>query len=344
MKFCKIYENYMKQVGKTLPGIGYRRLKKDINKCRSHIQSCNDALSTVDCSAVVDCFLEEAQKLLDSPSLCLLGNWIYSCFDCSRNGVKYHNDVLIKEGQELLIYAIVNAIAFRKILKKYDKVHKCEKGREFKSDAQVKHVDILQSPWFYELMSSQINLRDKKLKAASGDVSLLEGLALTFNNDKPSMSCGLFHNFKIDVDLICPICLDIVFDAVALTCGHILCYTCACSTASVTIVDGLKAAAPRQKCPLCRQDVSINLPDRFNIKIEGENVLPLSLWECMSGVHCKDGVEARVYNDAIRLEELNILLSRRCPEYWEKRLETERSERLRLVKEHWQAQLHGLVS
>ncbi|XP_048502132.1 probable E3 ubiquitin-protein ligase BAH1-like 1 isoform X5 [Beta vulgaris subsp. vulgaris] len=309
MKFCKIYENYMKQVGKTLPGIGYRRLKKDINKCRSHIQSCNDALSTVDCSAVVDCFLEEAQKLLDSPSLCLLGNWIYSCFDCSRNGV-----------------------------------HKCEKGREFKSDAQVKHVDILQSPWFYELMSSQINLRDKKLKAASGDVSLLEGLALTFNNDKPSMSCGLFHNFKIDVDLICPICLDIVFDAVALTCGHILCYTCACSTASVTIVDGLKAAAPRQKCPLCRQDVSINLPDRFNIKIEGENVLPLSLWECMSGVHCKDGVEARVYNDAIRLEELNILLSRRCPEYWEKRLETERSERLRLVKEHWQAQLHGLVS
>lgn len=87
------------------------------------------------------------------------------------------------------------------------KVHKCEKGREFKSGAQVKHIDILQSPWFYELMSSQINLRDKKLKAAGGDVSLLEGLALTFNNDKPSMSCGLFQNFKIDVDLICPICL-----------------------------------------------------------------------------------------------------------------------------------------
>ena len=46
---------------------------------------------------------------------------------------------------------------------------------------------------------------------------------------------------------------DTVFDSVSLTCGHIFCYMCACSAASVTIVDGLKAADPKEKCPLCRE-------------------------------------------------------------------------------------------
>ncbi|XP_021861425.1 probable E3 ubiquitin-protein ligase BAH1-like 1 isoform X2 [Spinacia oleracea] len=278
MKFCKSYENYMKQFGKkTLPGIGYRKLKKLINKCRTHnIQSFDEAvISPPGCSvcdgnffpslfdemlAVVDCFDKEAQKLLDPPLSCPWRIW----------------------------------------------VHKCEKGREFKSGAQTKHIEVLQSPWFYELMSFQINSRDRKLKATSKDASLFEGLDLIFNNDNPSMSCELFDSFRIDVELICPICLDIVFDAVALRCGHILCYMCACSAASVNIVDGLKAATPNQKCPLCR--------------------------------------EVRVYGDATRLEELNILLSKRCPEYWGKRLESERVERLRLVKEHWQSQLHGLMT
>ncbi|KAL2902078.1 putative E3 ubiquitin-protein ligase BAH1-like 1 [Bienertia sinuspersici] len=233
MKFCKVYESYMKQLGKSLPGIGYRRLKKNINNCRSHMQSQFDYVSPLDCpvcdgtffsslldemSAVVDYFDEAAQKLLDSPLSCGWGIWRYSCFDCS-------------------LY----------------RVHKCERGREFKSGAQVKHIDVLQSPRFYELMSFQINLRDRKLKVTNKDASFFEGLALRFNNDNPSLSCGLFDSFKIDVDLTCPICLDIVFDAVALRCGHILCYVCACAAASVTIVDGLKAAAPRQKCPLCRE-------------------------------------------------------------------------------------------
>ncbi|XP_021861426.1 probable E3 ubiquitin-protein ligase BAH1-like 1 isoform X3 [Spinacia oleracea] len=276
MKFCKSYENYMKQFGKkTLPGIGYRKLKKLINKCRTHnIQSFDEAvISPPGCSvcdgnffpslfdemlAVVDCFDKEAQKLLDPPLSCPWRIWVYFCFDCSKNEAKDH--VLIKEGQELLIYAMFNAIAFRKILKKYDKVHKCEKGREFKSGAQTKHIEVLQSPWFYELMSFQINSRDRKLKATSKDASLFEGLDLIFNNDNPSMSCELFDSFRIDVELICPICL------------------------------------------------------------------------------------VRVYGDATRLEELNILLSKRCPEYWGKRLESERVERLRLVKEHWQSQLHGLMT
>ncbi|GAA0169315.1 ubiquitin-protein ligase [Lithospermum erythrorhizon] len=72
---------------------------------------------------------------------------------------------------------------------------------------------------------------------------------------------------------------------------------CACKAASVTIVDGLKAAETKEKCPLCR--------------------------------------EARVYEGALHMEELNILLSRRCPEYWGERLQHERIERIRQAKEHW---------
>ena len=46
---------------------------------------------------------------------------------------------------------------------------------------------------------------------------------------------------------------DTVFDPVSLTCGHIFCYMRACKAGSVTIVDGLKAASPKEKCPLCRE-------------------------------------------------------------------------------------------
>lgn len=59
---------------------------------------------------------------------------------------------------------------------------------------------------------------------------------------------------------------DIVFDAVSLTCGHIFCYMCACKAASVTIVDGLKEAKPKEKCALCRE-VNIGLR-HFIVRIE----------------------------------------------------------------------------
>jgi hypothetical protein len=46
---------------------------------------------------------------------------------------------------------------------------------------------------------------------------------------------------------------DTVFDPISLTCGHIYCYMCACSAASVNVVDGLKTAEATEKCPLCRE-------------------------------------------------------------------------------------------
>jgi len=59
------------------------------------------------------------------------------------------------------------------------------------------------------------------------------------------------YNFHMTLDW-----QDTVFDPVSLACGHIFCYTCACLAASVTIVDGLKAAKFKAKCALCRQVIN----------------------------------------------------------------------------------------
>ncbi|XP_056866864.1 E3 ubiquitin-protein ligase NLA-like [Raphanus sativus] len=90
---------------------------------------------------------------------------------------------------------------------------------------------------------------------------------------------------------------DTVFDPISLTCGHIYCYMCACSAASVNVVDGLKTADPSEKCPLCR--------------------------------------EVCVYKGSVHLDELSILLKRSCREYWEERRKTDRAGRLQQAKEYW---------
>ena len=46
---------------------------------------------------------------------------------------------------------------------------------------------------------------------------------------------------------------EIVFDPVSLRCGHMFCYSCACSAASVSSVEGLRFADRKAKCPLCRE-------------------------------------------------------------------------------------------
>ncbi|CDP20857.1 unnamed protein product [Coffea canephora] len=80
--------------------------------------------------------------------------------------------------------------------------------------------------------------------------ALFNGCSLIFKDEKPSLSCD---SVKLELDLTCSMCLDTAFDPVSLTCGHIFCYMRACKAGSVTIVDGLKAASPKEKCPLCRE-------------------------------------------------------------------------------------------
>ncbi|KHN46571.1 E3 ubiquitin-protein ligase BAH1 [Glycine soja] len=141
------------------------------------------------------------------------------------------------------------------------------------------HKEILQSPWLCELIALHINLRETKAKPREAS-ALFYGCYLTFNDGKPSLTCELFDSVKIDFDLTCSI--------------------------------RLKAANPKEKCPLCR--------------------------------------EGRVYEDAVHLEELNTLLGRRYDTnysiskwYWEQRLQMERVERVKQVKEHWETQCRAFM-
>ncbi|KAJ7972960.1 E3 ubiquitin-protein ligase BAH1 [Quillaja saponaria] len=322
MKFCKKYQEYMQGQEKKLPGVGFKNLKKILKKCRGDCQAhkgfheslgsgtCPDCCSVCDgtffpallneMSAVVGCFNERAQKLLELH----LASGFKKYFILFKGKLKGNHTALIQEGKDLVTYAMINVIAIRKILKKYDKIHYSKQGQAFKSQAQSMHIEILQSPWLCELMTFHINLRETSVKSRKAP-ALFDGCSLTFKDGKPSLTCELFDSVSLDVDLTCSICLDTVFDPVSLTCGHIFCYMCACSSASVTIVDGLKAADPKKKCPLCR--------------------------------------EAGVYEGFVHLEELHILLSRRCHEYWEERLQTERMERIKQVKEHWESQCRAFM-
>ncbi|RWW10009.1 hypothetical protein GW17_00026468 [Ensete ventricosum] len=243
-------------------------------------------------SAVVVCFNQRSQKLLKLHLAS--GFWKFILW------LRGNNDgSLTQEGKDLVAYAIINSIAMRKILKKYDKVHYSKQGQAFRSKAPSMHIEILQSPWLCELMAFCINLRQRKLKNKA-ITELYNDCSLTFDDDgKPTLSCGLFDSMQIEIDLTCSICLDTIFDPVALTCGHLFCYMCCCAAASVTIVDGLKAADPKAKCPLCRQ--------------------------------------VRLLHNEFILTEVFCSKKYTCSEYWEKRCQTERVERVRQAKEHWQS-------
>lgn len=330
MKFCKRYEEYMQGKEKELPGVGLKKLKKILKRCRREFESqqgmekdpihnAGDSVARPKCpdqcpvcdgtffpallkemSAVASCFNERAQKLLELH----LASGFRKYFMWFRSKMQRNHGVLIQEGRELVTYAIINSVAMRKILKKYDKIHYSKQGQAFRAQAQSLHIETLKSPWLCELLAFYINLRqsDPNMKAIPG---IFGDCSLTFDDEKPVLSCGLFDSVKLDIDLTCSICLDTVFDPVSLSCGHIFCYMCCCSSASVTIVDGLKAADRKAKCPLCRREGA--------------------------------------YEGAVHLEELNMLLGRSCPEYWEKRLQSERVERVRQAKEHWESMSRAFV-
>eukprot|EP01018_Ginkgo_biloba_P017534 Gb_23910 [translate_table: standard] len=381
MKFCKRYREYVQRQQDRLPGVSYvefKKFKKILKRCAvkcrrqsgtsiaSEDESSSDELknnaegdgirkachnccpacdraffpSLLDeMAAVVCCFNARAKQLLELH----LASGFRKYLVWMRSRVAGDHLAMIQEGRNLVNYASINAIAIRKILKKYDKVHYSKKGRAFRTRAQAMQMEILQSPWLNELIAFSINLMNANNSATF--VSDFGDCSLTFEGGKPSLSCTLLDSVKLDIDLTCSICLlippasyalaiaymgiqglekcslqpiqegnETVFDPVSLKCGHIFCYSCACSAASVTIVEGLKTADKNTKCPLCRQ-VGFLMPVNYE----------------------------RVYEDAVHLVELSILLSKSCKEYWEQRLQRERVERLQQAKEHWESQCRSFM-
>lgn len=68
---------------------------------------------------VVGCFNERAQKLLELHLASGFKKYVF----WFKGKVRRNHTALIQEGKDLVTYALINAIAIRKILKKYDKVY-----------------------------------------------------------------------------------------------------------------------------------------------------------------------------------------------------------------------------
>lgn len=229
---------------------------------------------------------------------------------------------MMKVGNTLVSYGCMNALAVRKILKKYDKVHGSLNGREFKTKLQVMHAELLQSPWLIELGALAINLMAPKvprpLCLADSTDSMHYGQAhqsfqaqqldywtCDFDSEKHTLSYVFPETVRLDFNLECPICLEVVFDPVALGCGHIFCRSCVCAAASVPAFQGVKAARRGDKCPICRQ----------------------------SGV----------YITAMYLDELAVMIKIRCEEYFHERKLEEREARLKEAKEYWEREAVAMM-
>ncbi|KAJ4818699.1 SPX (SYG1/Pho81/XPR1) domain-containing protein [Rhynchospora pubera] len=157
MKFTKKYEQYLQgeRDQKGLPLVQLKKLKKILKACRREMEvqqrikedveigetSASNAIVENKCdnkcsgscpvcddtffpsllqemSAVVGCFNERAKGLLEMHLASGFKKYVLWIFGKSY---KSHS-TLIQEGKDLVTYAIINSIAMRKILKKYDKV------------------------------------------------------------------------------------------------------------------------------------------------------------------------------------------------------------------------------
>ncbi|KAI4348838.1 hypothetical protein L6164_009510 [Bauhinia variegata] len=314
MKFGEKFNVYLQEepawsVDKQFVHIEYKRLKKVLKSCQrckvSHTSYNSDFPEEQLCSCPL-CDQMFFSELMNEASAIsgyfsarvrhLLRLHIAKGMQryalCLRQCFKNDRQSLAQQGRMLIQYISMNAIAIRKILKKYDKKHSSARGKNFKARMQAAHTELLHSPWLIELGAFYEN--------CNGPHGGCGQFSCDLNVTEAVMTLVLPDSIKIECDLTCAICLDIVFNPYALGCGHLFCKSCACSAASVMIFQGLKAANPDSKCPICR--------------------------------------EVGVYSQAVHMLELDLLLKRRCKEYWKMRLTDERAEMLKQSKEYWNLQ------
>ncbi|KAF3442793.1 hypothetical protein FNV43_RR16710 [Rhamnella rubrinervis] len=328
MKFGETFTEYLhneqQRFIENCSHVEYKRLKKVLKSCRTckslHVscnveqEASNDQLCQCqscplcdqtffselmkEASDIAGCFSSRVRRLLHLHFASGVQRYLLRLRKCFKND----QQAMLEEVRMLIEYVTMNATAIRKILKKYDKVHSSENGKNFKSKMQAKHIELLQSPWLIELGALYLNFGG--LNGGQLD-ELSSHFYCHLNARPPVMTLMLQDSIKLDYDLTCAICLETVFNPYALSCGHLYCKSCACSAASVMIFEGLKAASRESKCPICR--------------------------------------ECGVYAKAVHLVELDLLLKRRCREYWKERLAAERVKVLKQTKDFWDSQANSLL-
>ncbi|KAH0887074.1 hypothetical protein HID58_063170, partial [Brassica napus] len=308
--------------------VEYKKLKKVLKKCKTcnstrsddeHIissaTSLSDSCQYQSCPWCDQMFFEELMKEAYDIAGCFKSRVRHLLHLHVATGMQRYmmrlrrcftdeKQALIHEGHILIQYITMNAIAIRKILKKYDKVHGSENGKNFKLKMRAERIELLHSPWLIELGAFYLNSGLDKVgnfKNSFGRVS-----CENINEDQPVMKLMLPNSIELEFDLVCAICLETVFNPYALKCGHIFCKACACSSASVMIFQGVKAAPQCSKCPICR--------------------------------------EVGVYAEAVHMIELHLLLKIRSKEYWKERMMGERSEMVKQSKMFWNEQTMQMIA
>lgn len=299
--------------------VEYKRLKKVLKSCRTCRlnDSCTNECECKSCPLcdqlffselmrealdIAGCFSTRVRHLLHLHVAGGIERYMARLVHC----FKTDQTTMIQEGRMLIEYVTMNAIAIRKILKKYDKVHSSVNGKNFKLKMRAEHIELLQSPWLIELGAFCLNFKRPGDGNSPSEFSTHFSFDVDVDvDDTPKMTLMLPDSMKLEYDLTCPICLDTLFDPYALGCGHLFCKSCVCLAASAMICDGPKAASPESKCPVCR--------------------------------------ETGVYPKALHMMELDMLLKRRCKGYWKERLTEERARVLKQTKDFWDSQTRFVV-
>ncbi|KAH0712579.1 probable E3 ubiquitin-protein ligase BAH1-like 1 [Solanum tuberosum] len=282
MKFGETFMEYLQAeegLDKFSPHVEYKRLKKVLKSCRAcraaalkesnsngeqqedhenegseicQLESCQlcdqnfFAELKKEASDIAGCFSSRVRRLLQLHTAPGIQKYLVTLRQCFKND----QQAMMQECQILIEYAMMNAIAMQKILKKYDKVHCSVTGRNFKSKMRSERLEILQSPWLIELGALYMNFNESN----GGKSNVIFSQFFCNLSDTGSIMTLKFpDSVKLEYDLTCPICLDTVFNPYALSCGHLFCKSCACTAASVMIFQGIKAASNVSKCPVCRE-------------------------------------------------------------------------------------------
>ncbi|XP_076953732.1 putative E3 ubiquitin-protein ligase BAH1-like 1 [Bidens hawaiensis] len=302
----------------------FKRFKHQLNVCNeASIDSHGDANLEDDCNQIVsiqhcnrcDWMFNEltvaASKMADNISLRVehlvrlhFTSGLPRFLSCVLQCFKDDQEQLMNKGLMLIQFVVMNAIALRKILKKYDKVHESANGMNFKSKLQARHLYIMQLPWLIELVALCINIHGSD-SLVSDDLFGQLSFDLKLTSEESVLTLILLDSEKLDCSLICPICLDLVFQPYALRCGHMFCKSCACLAAHVLITEGLKYASSDSKCPVCR--------------------------------------ESGVYDQSVCMSELGLLLQQRCKQEFMERLVEERKIILKQTKEYWELQASHVI-
>jgi E3 ubiquitin-protein ligase BAH len=196
----------------TTENVIYAETSKRIPKaCDSSSTACSSETCTVcdqiffyeltkEVSAIMSCFSARARRLLHLHLASGFQRYLWRV----KHFFADDHEAMIREGRHLVGYVAMNAIAIRKILKKYDKVHSSVKGRNFKTKLQAKHIELLKSPWLIELIAFQINTRDPE----HGHIGeIFPECSCDFTDSDPVITCTLLDSVKLEFNLTCPICL-----------------------------------------------------------------------------------------------------------------------------------------